>query len=387
MAVSAYSARVITAFSVNRRFWFFVSLYLFTIVFSLVVFIEISSINENGSIYLLLKILVLISYSLGLISIISLIPYILTIFDLMKPESMICQLKGAINLENLNSSINDPILPIVDIISSSIEKNDSVTIEMGLNAIITQINKIIEYNFSNIEEILILSLKHLNGIDEYAMNKQNVKVKVEVAKSMTSIGNTILRNHVGDIENLIRILITSIGNTALEDKLEDERFSIFTYITILAKQTAEIKFDSATSIAINYIYKSIFMVMDGQKMYPLEMVSLESSLVDIIKIAIDFELEYSTIISIKCIGIIGKKSSERNWDRLLTTKSIDYLEQIVNCLISKRYSLTSTMEIVDSLEYIGNEIYSNEVDPLAKYSSLKKINESLDKLKKFTERS
>ena len=198
LAVSAYSARVIKAFNSSLRFWGIVGLYLITIIFSLIIFLKLYPLDPEAP-RPFLRELILIAYSLGVIALLALIPYIVVIFDLMQPKSIINQLKKEINEEKICSANRDedgedPMQPIVDIVTVSIEKNDSVTIKDGLKAIERQISKILNSNIDNEKKEIILdfTLLRLNRIEETARRNQNDDAKNEVARSMLQLGNVIL---------------------------------------------------------------------------------------------------------------------------------------------------------------------------------------------------
>ena len=388
LAVSSFSARVITTISKNRTFWLIIGLYLFTIIYSIIVFIRVNPIEGQGVITPLLKELVLISYSLGIIAIMALVPYILVIFDLLQPKSMINQLKNDINENKMCIAIKDedkedPIQPITDIIYSSIERNDSKTYNKSLNAIETQISKIMkkDLEFLKKEKILNFALVHLTRIDEFAMLKQNTDVKIEVAKSMHKLGNNVL----GMNENLIVQIINNIGNLSLDKELESEKFTILKFITELADNTSKLKLDNATSSALSYIYKSILMIMNGEKMYYFEMGDLLHNLDCITFISIKYELQGSIGVIIRCVSIIGEMSTEKHWDQYLITRSITYLKEIGKLLIRLEWQSYAIFELIISLENIGKKISKNESDVIVILSSLQVIVNALHEIKKAGE--
>ena len=144
-----YSTRLIDIFkSKNPDFWILIIIYLGSITYQLIILTDLnkSTIEKNH---------IFFSFFAGLFSFISLIPYMLKTIDLLKPLTMLTILSEKITKSNfllidpnyyniynysdlnlksvsLDNNIKDPILPLVDIINSSLMKNDYDTSRDGL---------------------------------------------------------------------------------------------------------------------------------------------------------------------------------------------------------------------------------------------------------------
>jgi hypothetical protein len=158
-SASKYSARAVDVFKRDPILWGFLIVYGFSIFCPIFLTSCINENTNNSS----LKFYFGTTYVLSIIAYFSLFFYILHVFKMMKPNSVIDILSKNINFQSLSEAwhhlprlseettkdepriyrINvplndekDPLLPVIDIIRASIERYDYATVRYGLNAIL-----------------------------------------------------------------------------------------------------------------------------------------------------------------------------------------------------------------------------------------------------------
>jgi len=236
-SASTYSARVVDIFKNDLRLWALIFFYGFSIIFSLIV---IRLIKASGNEYSYLGVNCLeICYTLALLlsiaAYISLIAYIPYVLKMMKSSSVIDILSEQINIKNLSSSSDevhiqnskiskdepridriyelpndeeDPLLPIIDIIRTSIMRYDYATVRYGLKAINDRLlniliqnpneeKRISEHLFNQIFEIWKLALrnKDIKFIDMILRQYRNLggECTCLIEKSDSSYINCLLK--------------------------------------------------------------------------------------------------------------------------------------------------------------------------------------------------
>jgi len=204
LAASSYSARVIEVFRKAPDLWILIGVY------GIAMFYGLWALNQTNS----LDTHMAFSYYLGIFAFVALGPYIWKTLDMLKPSVAINILAKEINKKNMVSAVQgdnetmgdgitsftflgyrrverDPILPIIDIVRSSLMKFDSETAKEGLKAIRSHIDYVL-YNetFTSEEErrISIYIFEHLTGVCKLAASKNDETSIAEVINSMQMIG-------------------------------------------------------------------------------------------------------------------------------------------------------------------------------------------------------
>lgn len=111
------------------------------------------------------------AYWFGILMFLTLIPYIWYTMDILKPKSIIKQLAININKDNLLSSEENPIQPIVDIVHDAIMKYDIDTTRVGLSAVTDRIIKTIDLTRETM--ISMYFCKHLKRLFKGALSKMD----------------------------------------------------------------------------------------------------------------------------------------------------------------------------------------------------------------------
>ena len=192
-SASKYSARVVDVFKKDPVLWGFIIVYGLSIFYP----VYLITLNTHYINYSTLKLHFTKAYALSIIAYFSLSYYILYVFKMMKPSSVIDALSKKIGIKSLSGSseeidkraskiskeepkINritikikekkDPVLPIIDIIRASIERYDYTTARDGLGTVSNCLlnvlrqnpleeKRISEHVFQRIHEIWKLALK------------------------------------------------------------------------------------------------------------------------------------------------------------------------------------------------------------------------------------
>lgn len=224
LAASSYSARVIEVFRRTPDLWILMGIYGIAIFYAM----GVLKLIENPPIGRLsnLEEHVAFSYYLGIFAFVVLVPYIWKTLEMLKPSTVINILAKEINKKNIlfavqedreemedgNTSFSysrgfprikeDPILPIIDIVRSSLMKFDFETVKEGLNAIRDRIDYIlINETFTEEEErrVSIYIFNHLTAIGKLAASRKDEVSIFEVINCMQKIG---IRGAMGELTNV-----------------------------------------------------------------------------------------------------------------------------------------------------------------------------------------
>jgi len=271
---SSYSTRLIHIFkNKNPDFWILIMIYLGSIIYGLTI---LTSLNEKvmseGHIF--------IAYFLGLLSLISLIPYMLHTIDLLKPSTMMMFLAENITINNIlsiepkhfrsvlglcnpilndkgcNENNKDPLLPIVDIINSSLMKHDYDTSIEGLSVLIKYSLNILERDKIKEEEFNIifdLFTKHFDCIAKLAIYKNDNKCIDLVLHWFYHIAMISVERQK-DIITLIAVnSIGEIGKIAAENR--NKR------VVVLAYRYLQAIIDTASEVNIKLLRRGVCIAL------------------------------------------------------------------------------------------------------------------------------
>lgn len=207
LASSSYSIRMVDLLKKYPTFWMLILIYVSAIIYGLGVLILIKT-NSDGTSNL--ENYIYGAFSSGVIAFLFLIPYMKTTLDLLKPSTMIDMLAKEVTKKNILSALKDdnkyegynmqsyyidkdPILPIIDIVNSSLRHYDSVTAIEGLNAIGYHTYNIFEKDdFKDDEDEKITShiIWHLDNVVRHARTEENDYIIIEIIKILFKNGFT-----------------------------------------------------------------------------------------------------------------------------------------------------------------------------------------------------
>ena len=256
-AASNYTPKIIKIFediNKNADFYILIVVYILSMVYSLWVLFQINF--ESESIldfdkYILFKSFkyhLIMVYSLGVFSLITLIAYSLNTLYLLNPYTIISLLSEDITLSNIAQSIaqskpmqliepvtdpkqpktmqliepvTDPIQPIVDIVNTSINKRDKDTVIFGLNAIESKVMYILKNNSEDFRKDQIkltkMITRHLEDSGILAIDKDSQFCTTRINRLLYLIAAKTIeqRMHYASLEatrSIERISIYAIDN-------------------------------------------------------------------------------------------------------------------------------------------------------------------------------
>lgn len=322
LAASSYSTRVVDVFIKTPDLWILILIYGIVMFYGLGVLklIEKADPEKCAEIYVCQSNLephIALSYFLGVFAFVALIPYIWNTIRLLKPAPMFDILAENVTYQNILEAIKktdteDPLQPIVDIVSGSIMKYDYYTAKQGLMAIGSKANIIFKNEIRDKENEKTISdiiLNHLTSIGLLAISKENEQSTNEVI-----------------------FILSKIGITALEQANEEQVSDTITKIRKLGKKAANKKMEDSTSKACSYLAEI------GEKSIEinLELYSMQGG---------KWEID-----SLKEIGLISIEFGMK----FAITNALGFIELLGN--VAANNGLTDTTEMaISSLEAIGME--------------------------------
>lgn len=224
LVTQSYSIRIIDLFREFPDFWALILVYGFAIFAGLYVLGMIGSSNIND-----IEAYISGLYYIGIFVYVILIPYTWQILDLLKPYTVIKMLAERMNQNDLAESkednkikkMNDPTVPIIDIINNSLIRQDLETFEISLTTLSGHIKKTFEKENYNKEKISIRILNHITDIGKMAANQKNEPFTIIIIDHIVKIGKIMIRQKLDKSENNITNSLRFIGEIAVEHKLKD----------------------------------------------------------------------------------------------------------------------------------------------------------------------
>lgn len=359
-ASSSYSARVIDIFKkpkTNPDFFILMGIYIFAIIYGSGVLRQIPN-------KLSLGIHIWIVYSLSIVALLALVPYIMNTLEMFEPTKIIELLSKNMSFSKINNAIklekndniddneqiqpvNDSIQPIVDVLQGSMMKYDYETTRYGL--------KIIEQKAYGI-------LK-----DKKCDRNHKPEIASRIIGHVETIGIIAARQPMEKTVEHVASILEKFGTFMI---IDDINYNLSDLISSLEK---------------------IGIIADEQKMGDATVIVI-SSLQNVAKTAIDNRLEDGTrkvMISIREIGLSNITSAHISYDILHS--AIKSLEHIIievtkkwgkECERTMSYGIIALFLIGSKLIKIANiadnEKQSLEVEIIGALSSITKITIDLD---------
>lgn len=343
---SSYSPRVIDIFKKNPDFWILTLSYIIAIIYGLGVLGQIKGGDKEiiSSDYIFQ---IEMSYFLGIFVLFSLIPYILSTFNLLKPYGIIKILSEKITKQNLLLNVgekpnedfkskkdnsfefvmylilhllkkdgntvadldNDPIQPIVDIINRSLINYDYETARKGIESIERRIYNIFEnenFKRKQYQGILDSTIDHVVNIAKVASaTGVNEDFVLKIIAIIHYIGDLSLKHEVYLTTLKVTKSICEIGKFELQFKKYD----------IIEKGTI----DSSTFNKIILQSLNLKNIYESSNEYVEYIFELETSLIEVIdslkdvgKIAAKQKIDSITIKIVEILIEIEKVAAERD---------------------------------------------------------------------------
>jgi hypothetical protein len=299
-ASSSYSTRVIEVFkSRNPDFWILLLLYIGSIIYGFTLLINIGKnglnpIQENH---------LYMAYFLGFFALFALVPYIWNTIGLLKPTRIIQYLSENITEKNIiayasndfdthtyflengitEKKIDDPLLPIVDIITMSLMKYDYDTSRAGLSIIgkkSIDILKSDDIDDKHYDKILQLFKSHFYNIGKLAIYNDDeicailvtewfyevTLILIKKQKEFRAMDTINLIGNIGELaieKNCIRPLVNSVRKIdnftriAFEENLKYIKRAIVISLSDVGEKSAEYKIRYIISDVMDLLYSII----------------------------------------------------------------------------------------------------------------------------------
>lgn len=380
-SASKYSARVVDFIKNDSILWEFLLLYFLSIFYPLFLITLITKKTNDSFLHLYSS----TAYALSIIAYFSLFFYIRYIFKMMKSSSVIDILSEKIDIKSLSGAWNnldkdlfdyskkepritrinifinnetDPLLPITEIINTSIERYDYATAYYGLNVILRRILFNLKQNPLYEKQISEHLFYRTLDIWQLALNKKNINLinmmcvfYYSIGKQCTYFWGNSDSSYISSIIKNISKAFTPAYNTLSTTKVEKEiKQTDLLYTTFLAeyyqkevfKSIIKIKEDDFSELQINSIKYlrlcGIFTFNNHGKLKTSEQIEvLEKSIT-----------EYSEILGEVGIAAINADSNNA------VDEVVSVLDEIGGATIDHNL-IHSIFHIVKILNKIGEE--------------------------------
>ena len=263
LTASAYSPRVIDIFKKNPDMWILLGCYGVSIFYGFIVlklvegvegeFVSQSAIWTLGPISVSFEFCVSMAYWLGAFTFVALFPYMLNIISLLKPENIINRLTSDITKDKILkyiklaktsvgveiSTVDDPILPIMDIIHGSIMKYDLGTTRVGLNAVTYHVIEIIDSDGEG--ELSEYFCDHLQRTSGLAASRADEKSTVEAITNLGIFGRSTVVKELKVATWQAALFIGVIGKATAEKGLNTATVGAVLSLEFIGKAAAKKK--------------------------------------------------------------------------------------------------------------------------------------------------
>jgi len=222
LTASSYSPRVIDIFKKSPHLWLVLCLYTIGIAGSLLV---LKAIEGDGSTPLPkgVELGVVGFYLIGVLCLLALFPYTLSVFRMLKPATIIDELAKNITKESLLKGVSgegdDPVQPIVDVVVASMEKHDHESVKRGLDVIEEHICGIFEGGKATKEEadkILEKVCNYFESVGVLSLRKNNVRSAVDTVDAIGRVGIAVTKREYGESGKWAVMAIEHMGSLSLE---------------------------------------------------------------------------------------------------------------------------------------------------------------------------
>jgi len=248
-SASTYSIRTIAIFRKSLSFWGTILLYIGAIIFELIVLESIGNgyvPEPNFS----------LSCIVGISIFFILIPYSLSVLNLLEPSNIIKKFTNEINLMNIKQPGDkfDKIQPVVDIVIYSLNRSDTGTAIDALNELIDKIASIVikEKNCQESDEI-INAIEHLLLIHDIASEKDNSYVFIKILDCIKIIGIEAAKIEWEETAKMAITVIKQLGIEASEKQWNNTTEKAISAIECVSENASEKIRKDVTEVAISDI--------------------------------------------------------------------------------------------------------------------------------------
>lgn len=230
LSAASYSPRVIGLFQKTRYFWMLVLIYILSMVLGLYALIQII---ETGRDTIVVDFWspISLSYRIGIIAFVSLIPYIWNTIELLKPSTIIDKLAQNITLLNIRDSSKSS-QPVFAVMVSSLDKKDYEAVISGFKAIERVAEKIlVNDRLASDDEIYIIKnlIDPLLNFGSMPADNRDLEVIAQLYIVTGHIGATAAKNkHLKIAKKALDYL-----NTATETAPNEEAIAIIRAIGLI----------------------------------------------------------------------------------------------------------------------------------------------------------
>jgi hypothetical protein len=355
LAAQSYSARVIEVFRRTPDLWILMGIYSVAIFYGLGVLKLINQDNISD-----FEIYISSAYYFGIFAFVALVPYMLKMFEMLKPSTVIDMLAEKITKENILSSIDkekpekDPILPIIDIVRGSMMKYDTETVIDGLNVIGESTSCIFENETLSEDEEKEISehvFNHLTRVGKLAISRED---EVSTQQVITNLGENGITAAEQELKEAVWEAIRNInfiGTSAAENKLEASTEKTASYLEQIGKASVEKNLKIKSKEA--GCWEAIYLKEIGVK-------------------AAEYKMENAVNVVLDSLGGLGSEAAKHNLKNT-TLKIIAFIVDVRMEAAKKQLEGTKTTA-VDALRWILSE--SN-----GELEINQKIKEAFEKLK------
>lgn len=229
-----------------------------------------------------------IAYWLGAFTFVILVPYIWTILNLLKPETIINRLATEITKDALLNLEDDPIQPIIDIVHGSIMKYDLETTRIGLKVVTERVIEIIETEINPVDGLIdgwqVLDDRFCTPVafaGKLAVNRDDEKSTLEVIENLQKSGKAVVKKVNAEFAELegaaegAAVSLLSIGVATSKSGLQKAAADAAKSLAALAALNKEIvekadhKFKSKREDEENHDAYHEFMVLYNKELEEL----------------------------------------------------------------------------------------------------------------------
>ena len=282
LAASSYSARVIEVFRRTPYLWILILVYGVAMFYGLGVLKLIERANPQVNSLSNLEGHVSFAYYLGVFAFVALGPYIWNTLEMLKPSTVINMLAERITMKNILAYLKeerdemidkhiqfvflgmgayaekDPILPIIDIVRSSLLKYDYETVRDGLRAVAERVDNLFKketFGFDEERKVSIYIFDHLTRLGELTASREDEYSTLEIIKSMQKIGIRAIMSERVEATDWSIVYLRIIGKIAVEHKFEKATRKVIDSLEFIGRTATLQEFEIATEIAVSAVHE------------------------------------------------------------------------------------------------------------------------------------
>jgi hypothetical protein len=345
LSASAYSPRVIKIFKESLGWLLLFVFYGVSIFYGLLVLKMIKSVDEahptvlSTITYLKIPLAghISLAYAFGCLTFIILVIYLRRIINLLNPATLINRLAEDITKDKIleylksvendeevkNSTFEDPIQPIMDIVHGSIMKYDIATTRVGLRAVTDRVIELIDSD--NDKKISKLFCNHLERVGRLAISRDEEESAVKVIEQLEKFGKSTAEKKLSEATRLAVTSLGMIGEAAAEKGFEVAAIQAAISLEKVGVASAEKILKDATEIAV----ESLFLIggIAVEKDFEDATGHVVTALGNVGIIAAKNGLNEATLKATSSLLMIGIQATKKKFE-VVRSEVADYLAQL-----------------------------------------------------------